>query len=46
MTVSQLPNEPNDEDRLDLEAYEKALEEYEKDPMTFSLEEVEKELGL
>ena len=30
----------------DLEAYDKAMQEYRQDPGTFSLNEVEKELGL
>jgi len=34
------------EDEYDLEAYKKAREEYEKDPVTYSLDEVKKELGL
>jgi len=34
------------EDELDLKAYGKALAEYQKNPVTYSLEEVEKELGI
>ena len=34
------------EDEIDLEAYNKAYEEYQKDPKTYTLEEVKKELGL
>lgn len=34
------------EDEYDLEAYEKAMEEYKKDDSTYTLGEVEEELGL
>lgn len=34
------------EDEYDLKAYEKAIAEYRDDPETYSLDEVEKELGL
>ena len=34
------------EDEYDLKAYEKAMEEYKKNPVTYSLDEVKKELGL
>lgn len=34
------------EDEIDLEAYNKAYEEYLKDPKTYTLEEIKKELGL
>ncbi len=34
------------EDEYDLKAYEKAMREYQANPTTFSLDEVEKELGL
>ena len=34
------------EDMYDLKIAEEAYEEYEKDPVTYSLEEVKKELGL
>jgi len=34
------------EDEYDLKAYEKAMSEYKNDSETFTLDEVEKELGL
>lgn len=34
------------EDEYDLKAYEKAMAEYNEDSKTYSLDEVEKELGL
>ena len=34
------------EDEYDLKVYEKAMAEYKKNPITYSLDEVEKELGL
>ena len=34
------------EDEYDLKEYEKALAEYKANPVTYSLDEVEKELGL
>lgn len=34
------------EDEYDLGAYEKAMAEYRKNPATYSLDEMEKELGL
>lgn len=34
------------EDEYDLSAYEKAMKEYEDNPVTYSLDEVKKELGL
>ena len=34
------------EDENDLECYKKAIEEYKKNPKTYTLDEVEKELGL
>ena len=34
------------EDEYDLKEYEKALVEYKANPVTYSLDEVEKELGL
>ena len=34
------------EDEYDLVAYNKAMEEYKKDSSTYTLDEVEKELGL
>ena len=34
------------EDEYDLQCYEKAIAEYRKNPITYTLEEVKKELGL
>lgn len=34
------------EDEYDLECYNKAMEEYKKDPKTYTLEEVKEEMGL
>jgi len=34
------------EDEYDLECYKKAMEEYRKNPKTYTMEEVKKELGL
>lgn len=34
------------EDEYDLETYKKAIKEYEKNPKTYTLEEVKEELGL
>lgn len=34
------------EDEYDLECYKKAIEEYKKNPKTYTLEETKKELGL
>ena len=34
------------EDEIDLRAYEKAMAEYKKNPVTYTLDEVAKELGL
>ncbi len=34
------------EDEYDLAAFNRAMEEYQQDPTTYSLDEVEKELGL
>ena len=34
------------EDEYDLKLYEKSMAEFEKNPVTYSLDEVEKELGL
>lgn len=34
------------EDEYDLKAYEKAMAAYKEDPTTYTLDEVEKELGL
>lgn len=33
------------EDEYDLKAYEVAMQEYQKNPVTYTLEEIEKELG-
>lgn len=34
------------EDEYDLKCYEKAMEEYKANPVTYTLDEIEKELGL
>ena len=34
------------EDEYDLECYEKAIKEYNKNPKTYTLDEVKEELGL
>lgn len=34
------------EDEYDLKSYKKAVEEYKKNPKTYTLEEVKKELGI
>ena len=34
------------EDEFDLKLYNEAIEEYKKNPVSYSLDEVEKELGL
>lgn len=34
------------EDEYDLECYNKAIEDYKKDPKTYTIDEVKKELGL
>lgn len=34
------------EDEFDLKVFEEALEEYEKNPVTYSFEDMKKELGL
>ena len=34
------------EDEYDLEVYEKAMAEYRETPVTYSLDEIEKEMGL
>jgi hypothetical protein len=34
------------EEEYDLQAYEEAIAEYHENPITYSLDEVEKELGL
>ena len=49
MTVSELVRQSvieRIEDEYDLKAYEKAMEEYKSNPKTYSLDEVERELGL
>ena len=34
------------EDEIDLDAYNKAIKKFEKNPKTYTLDEIEKELGL
>ena len=49
MTVSELVRDAvmeRIEDEYDLKAYQKAMENFRKDPTTYSLDEVERELGL
>lgn len=49
MSVSELVRQSvleRIEDEYDLAVYEKAMEEYRKNPVTYTLEEVTKELGL
>ncbi len=49
MTVSELVRKSvieRIEDELDLAAYEKAMADYKKNPVTYSMEEIEKDLGL
>lgn len=49
MTVSELVRKSvieRIEDELDLAAYEKAIADYKKNPVTYSMEEIEKDLGL
>lgn len=49
MSVSELVRQSifeRIEDEFDLKAYTKAMETFRKDPTTYSLDEVEKELGL
>jgi len=49
MTLSELVRQSvmdRIEDEYDLRAYEKAIQEYKADPTTYSLDEVEKALGL
>ena len=49
ITVSELVRQSvmaRIEDEYDLQAYEKALRDFHEDPITYSLDEVEKELGL
>ena len=49
MTVSELVRQSvmeRIEDEYDLKEYQKAMEDFRKDPTTYSLEEVERELEL
>ena len=49
VTVSELMRQSvmeRIEDEYDLKAYQKAMENFRKDPTTYSLDEVERELGL
>ncbi len=49
MSVSELVRQSvmeRIEDEYDLKAYQKAMETFRKDPTTYSLDEVERELGL
>lgn len=49
MSVSELVRQSvleRMEEEYDLKAYEKAMQSFREDPVTYSLEEVEKELGL
>ena len=49
MTVSELVRKSvieRIEDELDLAAYEKTMADYKKNPVTYSMEEIEKDLGL
>lgn len=49
ITVSELVRQSvlaRIEDEYDLQAYDKALADFKADPVTYSLDEVEKELGL
>ena len=49
MSVSELVRQSvlsRIEDEFDLKLYDKALTEYRLDPVTYSLDEVERELGL
>lgn len=49
MTISELVRQSvleRIEDEYDLKAYEKAMVEYKANPVTYSLDEVERELGL
>lgn len=49
MTVSELIRQSvleRIEDEHDLQAYDKAMAEYRQNPVTYSLDEVERELGL
>lgn len=49
MTVSELVRKAvfeRIEDEYDLKTYEEAIEKFKADPVTYSLDEVERELGL
>ena len=49
MTISELVRNAimeQIEDEYDLECYYKAMEEYKKNPKTYTMDEVKKELGL
>lgn len=49
ITVSELVRQSvieRIENEYDLKAYEKAIQEYKKNPVTYSLDEVEREIGL
>ena len=49
MSVSELVRQSvmeRIEDEYDLKAYQKAMENFRKDPTTYALDEVERELGL
>ena len=49
ITVSELVRQSvlaRIEDEFDLQAYDKALADFHADPVTYSLDEVERELGL
>ena len=49
MSISELVRQAvleHIEEKYDLQAYEKALQAYHADPVTYSQEEVERELGL
>ena len=49
ITVSELVRQSvmaRIEDEYDLQAYEKALRDFQADPVTYSLDDIEKELGL
>lgn len=44
MTVSLKHDEDENEDEYDLKIFDAAMKEYQKNPVTYSLDEVEKEL--
>lgn len=49
ITVSELVRQSvieRIENEYDLKAYQKAIQEYKKNPVTYSLDEVEREIGL